>query len=309
VDVVTTPRAAEVLANHPAIRRIVTWDKRGGDAGMTGLRRVARAVASPDPDAVAYCAQGSLRTAILARAAGYRNRIGFDTSGGRWLYTRRVRYRADQHHAERLLRLAIGEGGVVSSDALRPSLAPGGTERETVDALLGPGKGDARPLVALAPGSIWGTKRWPGYADLARALREHVRIAVIGAPDDRVLAMEILEAAGPTAVDATGRLSLLGSAELIQRAALLVTNDSAPQHLASAVGTRTLTLFGPTVPSFGFGPLAPGSATMGHASLDCRPCDKHGPERCPLGHFRCMRELSPDAVAARVHQLLQPGDA
>lgn len=88
-----------------------------------------------------------------------------------------------------------------------------------------------------------------------------------------------------------------------------MTNDSAPQHLASAVGTRTLTLFGPTVPAFGFGPLAPGSDTMGHVSLDCRPCDKHGPAHCPLGHFRCMLELTPASVAARVHELLESGHA
>lgn len=309
VDVVTTPRAAEVLANHPAIRRVVSWDKRGRDAGMAGLRRIARAVESPDDRAVAYCAQGSMRTAVLARLAGYRHRVGFDTSGGRWLYTRRIRYHGDQHHAERLLRLAAGDDVIIPPEAIRPSLAPGEPERSAVDVLLAPQQGDPRPLVALAPGSIWGTKRWPGYAELARALRTSARFVVVGAPDDRPLAAAITEAAGTGAVDATGNLSLLGSAELIRRAALLVTNDSAPQHLASAVGTRTLTLFGPTVPAFGFGPLAPGSDTMGHVSLDCRPCDKHGPAHCPLGHFRCMLELTPASVAARVHELLESGHA
>src|SRR5438034_316720 len=78
------------------------------------------------------------------------------------------------------------------------------------------------------------------------------------------------------AIDATGRLSLLASAELIGRTIALVTNDSAPQHLASAMGTPTITIFGPTVPEFGFGPLAPRSITIGHHQLACRPCDRHG---------------------------------
>jgi heptosyltransferase-2 len=86
---------------------------------------------------------------------------------------------------------------------------------------------------------------------------------------------------------------------------VLITNDSAPQHLASAVGTPTVTVFGPTVPEFGFGPLAPGSATAGIGGLACRPCDRHGPRQCPLGHWRCMRELSSEQIA-RIVASIQP---
>jgi heptosyltransferase-2 len=70
------------------------------------------------------------------------------------------------------------------------------------------------------------------------------------------------------------------------------------------VGTRTLAIFGPTVPAFGFEPLAPGSQTAGVDDLACRPCDAHGPRVCPLGHWRCMREQAPDAVAVRARAML-----
>ena len=93
-------------------------------------------------------------------------------------------------------------------------------------------------------------------------------------------------------------------AELIRRAALLVTNDSSPQHLASAMGTPTITLFGPTVPAFGFGPLAPRSIALGTAGLDCRPCHHHGPQVCPLQHWRCMRELTAGDVVRAVETIL-----
>jgi len=106
------------------------------------------------------------------------------------------------------------------------------------------------------------------------------------------------------AVDATGRLSLLASAELIGRASLLVSNDSAPLHLASAMNTPTIAIFGPTVPDFGFGPLADRALIAGHPELACRPCDRHGPQRCPLGHWRCMREITPVAVASLANDLL-----
>ena len=85
---------------------------------------------------------------------------------------------------------------------------------------------------------------------------------------------------------------------------MLVTNDSAPLHLASAMATPTVALFGPTVPTFGFGPLAPRHRVMETTGLDCRPCHAHGPATCPLGHFKCMRDLPAALVAAAVREML-----
>ena len=112
VDVVTSPAAAGLLANNPDIRRVVTYDKRGRDSGLLGLRKLAREVRAPDADAVAYMAQGSVRSAALALFAGYRQRVGFATSAGRWLYTQQVPSGRAQHHVERLWRLGAGGGAV-----------------------------------------------------------------------------------------------------------------------------------------------------------------------------------------------------
>jgi heptosyltransferase-2 len=158
-------------------------------------------------------------------------------------------------------------------------------------------------MIALAPGSVWATKRWPYYTELARALSADGRIVIVGGAEDSSLALEIRSAV-PDAVDATGALPLLASAELIGRCSVIVTNDSAPLHLASAMGTPTVAIFGPTVPDFGFGPLAPSRVVVGHETLTCRPCHRHGPRRCPLTHFRCMRELTPELVAERARTLL-----
>jgi len=312
VHVVVTREGAPLLARNPDVHAVTVYDKRGSARGVAGLASVAaeltaartRAASDGATDAVAYLAQGSVRSAALARLAGFRTRVGFTTSAGRWLYTRRVPYRDDRHHAERLWRLAGGNGdeSTPSPEQLRPRLFPGGAEREAVDRLLAEGPRSDMPMVALAPGSVWATKRWPYYAELARAMAAEARFAVVGGKDDTPLAAEIAAAAGCPVVDATGRLSLLGSAELIRRCAVLVTNDSAPQHLASAMGTPTVTAFGPTVLEFGFGPLAPQSATVGVSGLPCRPCDRHGPMRCPLGHWRCMRELQVETVANAVRR-------
>jgi heptosyltransferase-2 len=210
------------------------------------------------------------------------------------------------HHAEWLFTLGSAGGGRPwSREDLRPRLYPGAEERRAVDELLGGGTDGERPLIALAPGSVWATKRWPHYPALARSLAGTARIVVIGGHDDAALAAEILAASGDTgAVDATGRLTLLASAELISRAKVIVSNDSAPLHLASAMGTPTVAVFGPTVPAFGFGPLAQRSAIVEDDMLACRPCDRHGPKRCPLGHWKCMLNQSPARVAGIVNGYL-----
>jgi heptosyltransferase-2 len=160
--------------------------------------------------------------------------VGFETSAGRWLYSRRVAYRDDRHHAERLWNLATEyDRATPTPEQIRPRLFPSDDDRAAVDALLAEHGGDAQVMIALAPASVWATKRWPYYAELARALPSRATIAVVGSRDDTPLAAEIAAAVPRSIVDATGRLSLLGSAELIRRCAVLVTNDSAPQHLAS----------------------------------------------------------------------------
>jgi heptosyltransferase-2 len=148
--------------------------------------------------------------------------------------------------------------------------------------------------VAVAPGSIWGTKRWPYYPALAAAMNGP--IVVIGGPEDAAPAREILAAAPGRSWSAAGELSLRGSAAVIRRARALVTNDSAPLHLATAVGTPVVAIFGPTVPEQGFGPRGSRSLALGHAGLRCRPCSAHGPAVCPLGHHRCMRDLPVETV-------------
>jgi heptosyltransferase II len=291
VDVVGTPAATALLANHPAVRRAIIYDKRGRQRGARGFATLAMELRRARYDRV-FLAQGSMRSAALALTAGIRERIGFDTSAGRALYSTRIPYVEEDHHAKRLLSLA----GAIGAE-MRPRLYPADEEVRTVDALLA---GSSGSFIALAPGSVWPTKRWPLYDALSRELARRGTIVVIGSADDHELGAEILNAAGGRGVNATGKLSLLASAELIRRCSVLITNDSAPQHLASAMNTPTVTIFGPTVPQFGFGPLAEKSATVGLDSLACRPCDRHGPVACPLKHWKCMRDVGVDRVIAAV---------
>jgi heptosyltransferase-2 len=303
VTVVTTVAAAALLDGHPAVHRLVPYDKRARDGGILGFVRLARALTTSEPDATAYLAQGSHRSGALARAAGYRRRVGFATSSGRAWYTDRVTTPPGMHHAERLWRLA-GSDDPPPTGALRPSLSPQPDHDRAATALLEAHGLTGRSLVALAPGSIWGTKRWPHYPALAAALaRAGRRVVVVGARDDAGLARAICDAV-PGAIDATGQLTLLGTTALFRHCALVVSNDSLPLHLASAVDTPTVAIFGPTVPAFGFGPLATRHHVVERNDVPCRPCHRHGPATCPLGHFRCMQDLPASTVMAAVEGLL-----
>ena len=136
VDVLTTRPGAVTLSNNASIRRTIVYDNRGADNGLSGFARIARRLRGNSYD-VAYMAQGSLRSAALALTAGIRHRVGFDTSAGRALYTERVRYQPDRHHAERLLTLAFSDcADPLQPEQVRPHLYPGDEERRAVDEIL-----------------------------------------------------------------------------------------------------------------------------------------------------------------------------
>jgi heptosyltransferase-2 len=299
VDLVTTPAAAPLLETHPAVRRVIAYDKKGKDKGPAALLGLVRRLRAERYEA-AYLPHRSLRTAALAWLAGIPRRVGFH-DGWPLFYTDVRRRPAEGHEIDRLLALA----DVRAPRQTRPALGITAHDRAAAECLL-QDAGVRSPLVALAPGSIWGSKRWPHYAGLAQSLVSRgVGVAAVGGAEDASLGEEIVAAvrqAGGRAVSACGRLTLRQSAALIGKAAVLVTNDSAPLHFAQAVDTPVVAIFGPTVPAFGFGPRGPRDEALGLDGLPCRPCHRHGPPTCPLGHHRCMRELTVERVLHAIEE-------
>ncbi|HVH67018.1 MAG TPA: lipopolysaccharide heptosyltransferase II [Gemmatimonadales bacterium] len=298
VDVVTTPAAAPLVETHPAVRRVIAYDKRGKDRGLSGLARLVRKLRAERYEA-AYLPHRSLRSAALAWLARIPTRVGF---GDGWplLYTEVQQRPRNSHEIDRLLALAPERAPTVAPR--RPTLVASGADRAATDAFLGKHAIEA-PFVALAPGSIWGSKRWPYYEELAQRLAERAAIVTVGGSEDAPLGEAIVkavreggESGGRKVANACGALTLRQAADVIGRAALLVTNDSAPLHFAQAGGTPTVAIFGPTVPAFGFGPRGPRDRVVELDGLLCRPCSAHGPPSCPLVHHRCMRALTVDAV-------------
>ncbi len=165
--------------------------------------------------------------------------------------------------------------------------------------------------LAVAPGARWATKRWPpeAFAAAARRIAESHDLAVVllGSAEDATVTRAVgrmLRQAGIAALDLAGRLSLRESAALISQSSLLLSNDSGLMHVAAALRVPTVAVFGSTVPQLGFTPYRAPARVLGVEGLRCRPCTHMGRPACPLGHFRCMREVDPERAVRSAGELL-----
>ncbi len=197
-------------------------------------------------------------------------------------------------------------------------------KRLIVQLALSPG----RTVVALAPGAAYGpSKRWPveKYRALAnRLVRSGHEVWVLGAPEDRELGAAVAHGVAPAdhgssrrgepgrdsdpvdpppgCHDLCGRTSLTDAVDLLGLAAVTVSNDSGLMHVAAAAGSHVVALYGPTAPAFA--PPLTDQADIVYLGLDCSPCFARV---CPLGHHRCLEDVSVDEVQRTVTRVLAGG--
>lgn len=167
------------------------------------------------------------------------------------------------------------------------------------------GLGLERGLVAVAPGAAHATKRWPlGHWQrlVGRLTATGSDVVVVGGADEVALGDAVAAAGGDRAASAAGRFDAAGSGALLKQARCAVSGDTGLMHLATAVGTPVVALFGPTVRAFGFAPYQ-ARATVLERDLPCRPCSAMGGPRCPIGTHACLADIAPDDVAEAVRRL------
>ena len=312
IDIVVIPGAAKLLRNHPALRSVIEFDKRGKDSGFWGLMREVSLIRKGSYD-LAVVPHRSLRSALLVRLGKIPLRVGFHTSSGKILFNEVVHYEKSLHEVERNLSL-LRPLGFEEKGTEYPALYPADDDRRAVnDVLDHAGIRDLTDVIAVAPGTVWNTKRWPEerFVELSRKLVGNGwKVALIGGEGDAALCDRIVRNVASSDVFSTaGKLSLLQSAEIIRRCRVLVCNDSAPMHLAVAVRTPVVAVFGATVPEFGFAPYGKYDMVVETKGLACRPCSIHGGERCPISTFDCMVRISADEVFAAVRQVVDRAKA
>ncbi len=303
--VLVRPEAAPLLDGHPAVDEVLVDDKRGADRGLRGIARVAGRLRAAGFD-LAVSPHRSLRTAAVLTLAGIPYRVGFADSRGAHCFHVRVPRDRRRHDVERNLALLAPFGGCPDPPPLFVPVQPAAATRAA--ALLPAGAG---PLIGLAPGSVWPTKRWDpeGFAGVLRTFRDRgARVVVLGTPGERAIADDVVRRAGGGASVLAGATDLATLVAVIDRLALLVANDSAPMHLACARQVPVVAVFCATTPALGYGPWG-GRGVVVEADLACRPCGRHGGRQCPRGTEDCMRLVGSAAVVAAADALLATSGA
>ncbi|HZY03541.1 MAG TPA: glycosyltransferase family 9 protein [Anaeromyxobacteraceae bacterium] len=295
VEWVTDAAYAPLLEGLPELSAVHRLDRRG----LRPALELGRALAGRFD--VAVDLQGKVKSALVARAAPRRIAFQRRAPGRAALAALGWDPPLGRAHATELYAEALRPLGVERPGRPRVSLSPAARARAE-EALAG-----ARgPAVALAPGARWATKRWPAarFARLAEALAaDGASLVLAGGPGDApALAAFRAACRAPVAADVSA-LPLDALAGALARVRLLVACDSGPVHLATAVGTPVLALFGPTPPAR-WGPRPPGRALQ--ITISCAPCSNHGAERCPEGHHRCMLDLGVERVLAAAREMVAP---
>jgi lipopolysaccharide heptosyltransferase I len=333
IDWLITPENADLVRHHPDLSNVIlfarssfsrfgpTWLATQGPMGL--LARLRR----ENYDLVVDL-HGQFRSAVFTLATGAPVRVGFDRPRGRvetaqaehpdlvpghhgwagaregaWLaYTHWIRLPTlDVHAVDRYLWVGPILGLDDNPPDLRIHLAPEAPSQ--VESLLQSHGLGEKPLAVLAPGTIWETKHWhvEGFAQVGRHFASAgFDVVLAGTARDRERSQAIV-AACPEAHDLCGKTSVGGLASLIQKAAICITNDSGAMHVAVAVDTPVVSVFGPTNPLW-IGPYARPDAVV-RAGVSCSPCNLRRLRDCPHGHV-CIERVTAKMVIERVEQIL-----
>ncbi len=289
IDVLTKPALASLYRAAPYVDETLP---QGSFLGTV------RAIRRAKYDA-ALVLPRSFSSAFLAFSSGIPRRIGYASGGRSALLTEAVPrdpalLKAHRVHYYHHLLGAFG----TPPRAAGPKLElPEEARAWAAERLPGPGS-----WVALNPGATYGAaKQWfpDRFVEVGRTLARDHRVAVIGGPSEAALGRQVAEGIGERAACLAGRTDLPQLAALLARCDLLLTNDTGPMHVADAVGTPIVAVFGPTdwisTPPFGK------RHEIVRHEIECSPCLQRV---CPLGHHDCMKKVRADVVAAACRRVL-----
>jgi len=311
ITLLALPWVADVFRASPHINRIFLYEKNGRHQGLRGKLRLAGELKTEGFEAVILL-QNAFEAALISLLAGIPVRAGYNSDGRALLLTHPVRRTAAirrKHQVYYYQEMLAGLGLRPGSPRLELFLQP--------EARDNAGRGVARfqnghraPLIGLNPGAAYGpAKRWPvdKFARLARRLCEQGRnrVVVFGTAADSRAAAEIKQAVGlgERVLDLTGRTDLATAMAYIDRCDAFVTNDSGLMHVAAALDTPTVAIFGST-DHIATGPWS-GRARIIRKPVSCSPCMKtHCPRKEADKHLLCLEQIRTEEVAAMVGSLL-----
>jgi heptosyltransferase-2 len=305
--VLATRWVAGVFSDHPVVSGMIELQPPGIHGGLAGRWRLARELQQRGFD-LAVLFPNSFDAALAPWLAGIPCRVGFPTDGRGWLLTHPVPFpsrAAGRHQAEHYLGIIRALGGDGTLELRLP--VPAG-DRQAADGLLGEeGIRATDPILIVSAGAVYGgAKRWPAerFAAVADGVAERcgIRIVLVGSEGERPILDEVASRMRHSVSNLGGRTDLPTLMGLLARARLLVTNDSGAMHLAAAVGTPVLAVFGST-DARATQPLGSHHRIV-REPVPCSPCLLR---ECPIDH-RCMTRVSADRVLGEAMALLEARD-
>ncbi len=307
ITLVVGRRAYDVVARCPYLNDIIIYDPTRKDRGPLRHLAFIRRLRQQGCD-LSIDLQNSRKTHLMAWLAGVPVRVGYRRKFG-WLLNRGVRLPrvvlTPIAHQYYLLRQA---GFSPDGEALE--LWPSPLDERMATQLLGAlAASSQQPLVGIHPGGSgrWKTKRWDlnRWAQLCNDLaKQHIKVVVVGGPEERSLGERLAQLTTLQPLIVIGRTSLMELACLIRRCDVFVAHDSASLHVAAAVGTPTIALFGPTDPQRHLPPVFRGRVIK--KDVFCSPCYS---THCRTITHACMKGISTEEVLRTVLGLLADAEA
>ena len=308
ITLLALPWVADVFSACPHIDHIFIYDKQGRHQGLRGKLRLAADLRQQNYD-LTILLQNAFEAALITFLARIPVRGGYTTDGRGLLLTHGVRKHPEigtKHQVHYYQEMVEGLGLQRSENSLELFLDP--TAEQDADALIKEAlqgeKADDIPIIGLNPGAAYGpAKCWPvaKYAKLAGHLSKKTGglIVIFGTAADQEAAAEISATAGERVLDLTGKTTLAQALACIARCSVFVTNDSGLMHVAAALNTPLVAVFGST-DHIATGPYSE-QATVVRRPVECSPCMK---THCPKGHFQCMEGITVEEVEQAALQWL-----
>lgn len=281
--------------NHPFLGKIYIWDKKEGK--YSKLFSLLKIIRKEKYDYVINL-QRFFSTGLFTVFSNGKVKIGFNKNPLSLFFTHRYPHIIDiekgsSHEIDRNLSLIRHISK--NDDRFMPGLYP-----LQADLLNVP----SSPYVTISPTSVWFTKQYPAenWVKLINLVPKGFHICLLGGKSDSDACEAILQSCDnkENVTNMAGKLSFLQSAAYMKSAKMNYVNDSAPLHMASAVGAPVTAVFCSTTPRFGFGPTNSNSRVAeANPSPSCKPCGLHGYKACPLGHFKCS-DIEPSVVLGNI---------
>ncbi|MBM3526513.1 MAG: lipopolysaccharide heptosyltransferase II [Alphaproteobacteria bacterium] len=302
VDVLTTSLCAPLLDYMPGVRKGIVWDLPRKRLALAEHQLLAARIAAEGYGS-ALVMPRTWKSALAPYLAGIPERTGF-AGEGRFVLLNDIRFgeKSLPRMIDKCGALALPKGVTPPAEWPWPKLDVPQAAAAEWRARRGL-PNDGRPVVAFAPGAVGPSKRWPAeyFAELAQRLTaDGLSVWVLGGPQEGALAAEIANAAGPAVHDLTSG-DLRNAILALRLAGAVASNDSGLVHVAAAMGTPTVGIFGPTSP-WHWAPLNPLAAIVETTTdVPCRPCHK---PTCRVQHHRCMRDIPASQVLTAVQRSL-----